>query len=424
MTHNNDELLQYAIDNGIIDLQNVQQQIEMKKRQKILNAHPYDIVYNEKRGRWFTRFKVDGVLTQRHRGSREELESLIVEFYLNGEKFDDSKSDEENAIPFQKAHDRWEQVQEEYGKEPNTLYRYHSDWNRFFLGTEFAKKNILTMTSYDIESFMINTIKEKRLKRQAGIDLFGYIKGVFYTAVIDRVIPKDENPCDLVDKKRFRKYYNRDKKSIDERTLSISEIQKLVERLNKDVTERPTCLSPYGVRLALLTGMRSGEICGLRWSHISDCDILICESEKYNQKTKAYYNSDTKTEKDRTMPITKELKDFFDDMKRLQEKYGSTEDFVISVGEKKLHTRNLSDYMIKASKKLGFSVSKNIHAIRRTFNSYLRQDGTSAILAGSIIGNTAAVNDKHYTYDICDLDTKHKLVTGVEDKMLANCKFA
>lgn len=424
MTNNKDELLQYAIDNGIIDLQNVQQQIEMKKRQKILNAHPYDIVYNEKRGRWFTRFKVDGVLTQRHRGSREELESLIVEFYLNGEKFDDSKSDEENAIPFQKAHDRWEQVQEEYGKEPNTLYRYHSDWNRFFLGTEFAKKNILTMTSYDIESFMINTIKEKRLKRQAGIDLFGYIKGVFYTAVIDRVIPKDENPCDLVDKKRFRKYYNRDKKSIDERTLSISEIQKLVERLNKDVTERPTCLSPYGVRLALLTGMRSGEICGLRWSHISDCDILICESEKYNQKTKTYYNSDTKTEKDRTMPITKELKDFFDDMKKLQERYGSTEDFVISVGKKKLHTRNLSDYMIKASKKLGFNVSKNIHAIRRTFNSYLRQDGTSAILAGSIIGNTAAVNDKHYTYDICDLDTKHKLVAGVENKMLANCKFA
>lgn len=424
MTNNKDELLQYAIDNGIIDLQNVQQQIEMKKRQKILNAHPYDIVYNEKRGRWFTRFKVDGVLTQRHRGSREELESLIVEFYLNGEKFDDSKSDEENAIPFQKAHDRWEQVQEEYGKEPNTLYRYHSDWNRFFLGTEFAKKNILTMTSYDIESFMINTIKEKRLKRQAGIDLFGYIKGVFYTAVIDRVIPKDENPCDLVDKKRFRKYYNRDKKSIDERTLSISEIQKLVERLNKDVTERPTCLSPYGVRLALLTGMRSGEICGLRWSHISDCDILICESEKYNQRTKTYYNSDTKTEKDRTMPITKELKDFFDDMKKLQERYGSTEDFVISVGKKKLHTRNLSDYMIKASKKLGFNVSKNIHAIRRTFNSYLRQDGTSAILAGSIIGNTAAVNDKHYTYDICDLDTKHKLVAGVENKMLANCKFA
>lgn len=424
MTNNKDELLQYAIDNGIIDLQNVQQQIEMKKRQKILNAHPYDIVYNEKRGRWFTRFKVDGVLTQRHRGSREELESLIVEFYLNGEKFDDSKSDEENAIPFQKAHDRWEQVQEEYGKEPNTLYRYHSDWNRFFLGTEFAKKNILTMTSYDIESFMINTIKEKRLKRQAGIDLFGYIKGVFYTAVIDRVIPKDENPCDLVDKKRFRKYYNRDKKSINERTLSISEIQKLVERLNKDVTERPTCLSPYGVRLALLTGMRSGEICGLRWSHISDCDILICESEKYNQKTKTYYNSDTKTEKDRIMPITKELKDFFDDMKKLQERYGSTEDFVISVGKKKLHTRNLSDYMIKASKKLGFNVSKNIHAIRRTFNSYLRQDGTSAILAGSIIGNTAAVNDKHYTYDICDLDTKHKLVAGVENKMLANCKFA
>lgn len=395
----------------------------MKKRQKILEAHPYGIVYNEKRGRWFTRFKVDGSVIQRHRGSKEELESLIVEFYLNGERFDEEE-DKGRIITFEKAHDRWEKVQEEYGKEPNTLYRYHSDWNRFFSGTKFSKMNILTMTSYDIESFMINTIKEKKLKRQAGIDLFGYIKGVFYTAVIDRIILKDENPCDMVDKKKFKKYYNREKKSQSERIVSIPEIRTLVERLNKDVTERPTSLSPYGVRLALLTGMRSGEICGLRWSHISDYDFLICESEKYNQKTKEYYISDTKTEKDRTIPITEDLSSFLADMKKLQEKYGMTEDFVISVGDKKLHTRNLSDYMIKVSKKLGFGVSKNIHAIRRTFNSYLRQNGTSATLAGSIIGNTPAVNDRHYTYDICDMDTKHKLVANVEKKMLANIKFA
>lgn len=392
----------------------------MDKRKKILDAHPYKIVFNENKGRWYTRFDDDNGIVQRNRKTRGELEDLIVLFYEN----DCSFQKRIEKYTFSQAHDRWLEVQNEYGKNPNTIYKYEKDWRRFFLGTSFSKLNILTMTPHDIEVFMIETIKKCDLKRQAGVDLFGCIKGVFYCAVMDRRIPKDDNPCDLVDKKRFKKFYNKDKKPQSFRTLSPQEVSKLVERINFDVSERPTSLSPYGVRLSLLTGMRSGEICGLRWSHISNNGICICESEKYNQQTKEYYMDDTKTEKDRTMPITDGLRSFLEDMKALQNEYGVTEDFVISTREGKLHMRNLSDYMVKASKKLGFETSKNIHAIRRTFNSYLRLDGTSAIIAGSIIGNTAEVNDNHYTYDICDIDTKYKLVTDAENKILANLKFA
>lgn len=392
----------------------------MTKRQKILEAHPHKISYNKKKGRWYTRFDSDDGVVQRNRTTKKELEDLIVQFYENGNAFEKRK----DHYTFSNAHDRWMEVQEEYGKDPNTLYKHRTNWNRFFMGTKFAKKELQLITAHDIESFMIDTIKEKNLKKQAGVDLYGCISGVFYSAVKDRRIPKEENPCDLVDKKKFRKYYNRERTPQAHRVYSRREIEKLVERLNHDISERPTSLSPYGVRLALLTGMRSGEICALRWGNITDDGIYICESEKFNQQKKEYYISDTKTEKDRTLPITEGLRSFLDDMKKLQEKHGMTEDFVISTSNGKLHTRNLSDYMIKASKKLGFEVSKNIHAIRRTFNSFMRQGGTSALLAGSIIGNTAEVNDNHYTYDICDINTKKQLVSDVEDKMLANCEFA
>ena len=97
---------------------------------------------------------------------------------------------------------------------------------------------------------------------------------------------------------------------------------------------------------------------------------------------------------------------------------------MISTGEGKLHTRNLSDYMIKACKKLEFGCVKNIHAIRRTFNSYLRQSGTSATIAGSIIGNSSVVNTNHYTYDVCDLGIKKKLVEDAEQCIIANYSFA
>ena len=122
--------------------------------------------------------------------------------------------------------------------------------------------------------------------------------------------------------------------------------------------------------------------------------------------------------------MTDELRAFFDDMRKFQEKYGCMDDFVISTATDKLHGRRLSDYMIKASKKLGFNSTKTVHTIRRTFNSFMRSEGTSAFIAGSIIGNSAEVNTNHYSYDVCEMEEKKGLVPGVEKKMLANVKFA
>lgn len=44
---------QYAIDNGIINLPNIQSIIEMKKRQELLNNHPYKI-WEGSNGKWYT----------------------------------------------------------------------------------------------------------------------------------------------------------------------------------------------------------------------------------------------------------------------------------------------------------------------------------------------------------------------------------
>jgi len=39
----NTELLKYAVENGIIDLEHVQEEIEMKEREELLKKHPYSI---------------------------------------------------------------------------------------------------------------------------------------------------------------------------------------------------------------------------------------------------------------------------------------------------------------------------------------------------------------------------------------------
>ena len=75
------------------------------------------------------------------------------------------------------------------------------------------------------------------------------------------------------------------------------------------------------------------------------------------------------------------------------------------------------------SRQLGFKNSKSIHSIRRTLNSYLREDGASAAIAGSVIGNTPEVNDNHYTYDVGDMLSKQRLVESATSKILCGHKL-
>ena len=46
------ELLKYAVENGMIDISYVQEQIEMNKRNELLKKHPYKI-WEGKDGKWY-----------------------------------------------------------------------------------------------------------------------------------------------------------------------------------------------------------------------------------------------------------------------------------------------------------------------------------------------------------------------------------
>ena len=389
--------------------------MEEMKRQKILKQHPYKPTYNKSRKRWFTRFDEDGHIIQRSRKTEKEIEDCIVEFYTTG-----FQKDEDPVMTFSQAHDRWMEMQREYGKTNNSIRRYETDWMRFFAGTKFEIMDVTKISSKDIEVFMIDNIKKFSLKRRGADGLYSCINGVFYNLVMDRIIEIDQNPCNYVDKKRFVKFYNTDEKTVEERTVSPEDLSKLIRQMNLDINRKPSYIYPYGLQLSLLTGMRVGEIAGLRWRHVYDGYIKICESEKYDVVEKEYYQSKTKNGKIRTIPITDHIQALLDQMRILQEKYGIVEDFVLSFENEKLRCKNLTAYMNHKCDQLKFSSHKSIHAIRRTFNSYLRFDGVSATEAGSLIGNTPKVNDAHYTYDIQDIGKKKSYMTNAEQRMICH----
>lgn len=406
-------------ENDMMELQRIRNIIEMDKKKRILQKHPYKITYNEKKKRWFTRFlDEDGKIIQKSHKDRKSLEDIIVNYYTGNIDL----STTNDGYTFSKAHDKWMETQIEYGKSNNSIRRYETDWNRFFADSDFRKMNITDITTKDIEVFMIDNIRKFDLKRRSADGLYSCINGVFYNAVLDKIIKPDENPCLYVDKKKFVRFYNTDDKTPEQRTLSTNDLDRLIERVNLDIERRNDYIYPYGIKLAILTGMRVGEIAGLRWCHVHEDYIRICESEHYDVVERKYYQSKTKTGKIRNIPITDYLRTFLSNMKELQSRFGAVDDFVLSFDNQKLRCKNLTAYMNHKSEQL-FADHKSVHAIRRTFNSYLRIDGVSATDAGNIIGNTPRVNDLHYTYDIQNMSTKSSYMENAEMRMIRASQF-
>lgn len=410
-----DELLKYALKNDIIDMAYLKEKVDMNKRQKIISAHPYSI-WKGTDGKWYTYLhdeKKGRVL--RKRTSKEAIYDMIVE---NSEE-QQCKEQKREAITFKNVYDKWREMQISYGISNNTLNKYKYDYKRYFNETNFERTDIRDITSKDVELFVINNIKMYRLKEKASKSLIGYIFGVFRYAVIDRIISANENPCQFVDSKKFKKFYNTECKSVEERTISGSQLTAIIRQIKEDNAKKPEYMPAYAIELAMLTGMRPGELAGLAWKNVylDEGFIRICMSEKFDRETGKYYIDSTKNKKCRIFPISNEIRDLFGRIDDVQNKFGICEDFVFSTSKGRYHGRTISDYMRNKCIQVGIE-TKCIYSIRRTFNSKMRCNGVSATIASSLLGHTEEVNNGNYTYDISDMDYKRDIIASAGREMI------
>lgn len=414
----NRELLNYAVQNGIINLSYVQDMIEMKKRKDILKQHPYKI-WEGNDGNWYTYvLDEDGKRLKKKRTSQSKIEDFLIEYYTEIER-KEKRKDEENKkseYQFKSYFDLWVKKQISYGVSNNTVSKYESDYKRFFKDTNFETMDIREITEEDITSCIVSNIKKHNLKEKAGKALLGYISGVFHSARIKRKI--NENPCEYVDKKIFFKFYNKEVTPQEKRIVSNKEAKELLAIIKRDHIDKPEYIPSYAVELAMFTGMRAGELAGLRWNRILyDKKIIVIDSsEKYDRATKQYYIDETKTHKIRYFPLTNILIDFFKNLRRVQMEYGYMTEFVFSNENGRVHCRVISNCMRNKCIQLGIDV-KSISAIRRTVNSKLKCMGVSSPVAASIMGHTEEVNESNYTYDITGMDYKLDIVSKINEEI-------
>jgi integrase len=413
-------MLNYAIQNGIINLSYVQDIVEMKRKEEILRKHPYKI-WEGKNGKWYTYIYEDKRILKK-RASRKSIEDFLVSYYEKKEKeltTEEKKIKKEQEIleyQFKNNFKLWEKKQESFGVSNNTLSKYQSDYTRYFKDTEFENMDIRNINEEDVKALVISNIKKYNLREKAGKALFGYINGVFHSAKINRKIT--ENPCEFIDKRIFYKFYDNTVVPAEKRVLSEYEESELLNFIKKQYEEKPNYIPLYAVELALYTGMRVGELAALRWDRILyDKKIIVIDSsEKYDYIKKKYYIDTTKTHKIRYFPLTPVIIEFLKKIKQIEIEYGYLTEFVFSNEEGRVHSRVISKCMRSKSKQAGLD-TKSISSIRRTVNSKMKCMGVPTTVAASMFGHSERVNNDNYSYDITNAEYKMEIVSKMNDQV-------
>lgn len=257
----NNDLLNYAVENDMIDFDTVREQIIMNERKKYLNQHKYSI-WQGNNGKWYTKLydEVERKVVLRKRKTEKEVEDLIVEHYKQLE----------NEPTVEKVFEEWSSKKLEYKEiSLSTVGRYKRDFNKYFNLNEFRSKKVLYISEDDIEGFIRKTIATNNMTTKAYTNFKTLILGIFkyakrkkWTSLsITNVIGDLE-----ISRRVFANRIIFKEKEI----FYEDEVQKIVSYINNEYGRKGVLLDikRLGILLTFQTGLRVGELCSIKTSDI------------------------------------------------------------------------------------------------------------------------------------------------------------
>ena len=326
-----------------------------------------DLYVNGRRKRW----KV-GPNRRQAELVESKLKVEIVE-----DKFMDIKKD--SGITFSEFADRYIQ---EHSKVENKSW-YDDEHRMKLLKSEFGSRPLCSIETKDIVQFKSRLLNKKKASgktiRPATINRYLMLLKGMYSRAIDWGVFHGVHPCQRIKALRENNEKNR--------YLSIEEIHELLAQCGGELTDV--------VGFALSTGMRAGEIVGLKWVDV-DFKLGLIYIRRSGKMTYS-----PKSGKNRVVPMN-------DGSRRVLKNRSETQ-IGVQVNESVFTSRHWDGYKAAVMRaNLNPEGTNEIdkvvfHTLRHTFASYLAIKGVDLYRIAKLLGDTFQVVEKRYAH----LQPKH-----------------
>lgn len=400
MSEEEQKILDYIKEHGIVDLEQVQAELDMKKNQELLNKHPYTI-YQGKDGKFYTYLPDDkkGRVFKK-RASKEALESLVINYW---------KQQEENPT-VQEIFDEYNNRRLELGKIiPATYTRDKQIFNRHY--SEMKDKRIKSISPEYMEDFLEKQLFQHQLTSKAFSNLRSVTRGFFKRARKRKLIPWriEDVFTDLEYSSRdFKKVIKEDYQEVFDETETALLLEYLYQNLD---------LRNIGILLMLITGIRVGELSALKIDDFDGNTIKIRRtSTRYRDKNTNKYvyavKEFPKTEAGVRCAIIPP--DFTWIVEKLK-LHVSPDGFVFYENGKMMNTYLFRNRLRKICSILGI-YNKSPHKLRKTYGSILIDNKLDQRFIINLMGHTEiACTEAHYHRNRKSLDKKTAILGSIPE---------
>ena len=425
MNFDTENLLKFALEQGIIKLDNVRDAMKEQERKRLLSKHNYKI-FQDKDGRWKTTLPDSTKKSGRRliaKTSRESLDEAIVQYYSIEEKKD-------GAYTLRKLYPEWKTIKFNHTAAPSSIKRIQNDWDKFYETNEISDFPLDTLTFLQLDDWAHKMVRKYTMTK----------KQYFNMSLIIRQCLDYACEIELIKENLYRrvkinsKLFAQSAKPANETQVFLEneqiELRKLVlERHKKD----PRAVPPLAILLNFQLGTRVGELVALKWSDISEDNyITIQRSEIKDFKMDEEGNIKgngvkvvefTKTEAGRReIYLNSEARYILGLIKERNEQLNLYDDDYIMVSSisKRITIYRINDYLYQLCDHLNIG-KKSSHKIRKTFVSSLFDNGVNINRIREIAGHEdERTSLNNYCFDRRADSVTEKLLDDMGNRVMNN----
>jgi integrase len=327
----------------------------------------------------------------------------------------------------------WEvfELRQEYrlknlNRSAGTIDRDRQAFTRVF-DTEFCAKKISSYDDMSISEYINKKSEELHIKDRALQDAVRLLSSTFDFAVKNLKI-LSFNPVTTIDIENYYQNCDCTKKNGDDKIFTPEEIEQIKKKIRAQITKYKADFIGYAMLFSIETGVRVGEIPPLKWSDLSKLGIHIYKQQRITkvkgQPRKFEELLFTKNERrhpkgGRYFPITDEIQNILDEVKRRQEELGIDSEYIFCTEDgtwidKEIYSQRLR----RLCASLGFKITNN-HAFRMSLNSnvLIPKFPNNSNIRAYLLGHSVEVNERFYSHSKTDylIDVQAILNDNTED---------